>query len=57
LASYRIGGHIKLLRNCIGTAAHVARSLRGHCPRAAPVSAASVITMPQFHAMLAMLAS
>jgi hypothetical protein len=46
-----------LLRNCFGTAAHVARSSRVRCPRAAPVSAASVNTMPQFHAMLVMRAS
>jgi hypothetical protein len=46
-----------LLRNCVGTAAHVARSARARCARAALIRAASALTMPQFHAMLVMLAS
>jgi hypothetical protein len=41
-----------LLQNCVGTAAHVARSSRARSARAALVRATSVITMPQFHAKL-----
>ncbi|MDR1440694.1 MAG: cation transporter [Clostridiales bacterium] len=43
-----------LLRNCVGTAAHVACSSRARSARAALVRAASVTTMPQFRAMLVM---